>query len=144
MQAFHNVYQGVRDYYLEIPSNFLKQTVINTTTSFVIETIFSGKPSQGLVTAGLTAIATAVYALITPIFKWVGCPPQLDWPEELCRRMISIISAGCVGQAFGNDSILQRLISTALIQFLIGSDPRCSTLNSVNFISIFPDFKIIN
>ena len=141
MQVFSNVYQGAQDYYNEIPSNTLHQMAIATAWGFVLETIVSGKPSQGLVSGGLSALATAIYAAITPIFKRLGCAPQLNFGEEMCRRMISIIAAGGLARAFGNDSILQKLVALTIIEgvFILLVPEQCA-LDATHDITIYPKF----
>lgn len=145
MQVFNNVYQGAQDYYNEIPSNTFQQMAIATAWGFVLETIVSGKPSQGLVSGGMSALATAIYALITPVFKRLGAPPQLSFATEMCRRMFSVISAGCVMKAFGNDSVLQRLVALTIIEgLLVALSPSQSDLNATHDITIYPNFSVAN
>lgn len=144
MNVLNNVYQGAQNYYQEIPSNSLRELAVASAQAFCMETILSGKPLQGLVSGGLSVLATSIYALITPIFKRLGYPPVLDETQEMCRRMISIISAGCMAQAFGNNSILNKLVVLSIIEFIevIYINNAC-LLDMTHHITIYPNFKAV-
>lgn len=143
MSVFNDIAQGVKNYYHHIPSNTGKQMIIAAGAGFIMETIITGNVTQGLIVAGLSALATAIYGLVTPIFKWLNGGSKLSWPEEMCRTFTAIIGAACVARAFGNHSIFQKLPSIALVYGIaIALVPSMRCLHSTNWMVIFPKFTI--
>lgn len=140
MQVLNNAYQGMQNYYSEIPSNTLVQMAYASGAAFVIRAISTGNLSQAAAAAGLSAVATAIHGLVTPLFKTLtGGRTQLTWGEEMCRTFVAIIGAGGVAKAFGDDTILKNLTFLALLySFLTYADPARRDLNHADWIPVFP------
>lgn len=142
MQVVNSLYDGVKSYYHDIPSNTLTQMVVAAGAAFVVETIVSGNLNYGAIAAGLSATATAIHGLVTPIFKKItGGRMHLTWGEEMCRTFTAIIGAGAVAKAYGNNSIFDKLVFLSLLYgFLSYVDPHRRDLSRADWIPIFPRF----
>jgi hypothetical protein len=139
MQFVTNLYQSAQDYWKEIPANAGKQMIYNAGFGFIVETIFTGNPAKGVASAAVTALATAIYALVTPAFKNLLNTTQLEWGGEMCRTFTAIIGAGCVASAFGNNAILDKIGLLALIWGIITfANPTRGNLNQTHFLVLFP------
>src|SRR5581483_2692675 len=109
----------------------------------VIETILTGSPSKGAIAGGLSALATAIYGLVTPLFKQlVGAPRPLTWGEEMCRTFVSLISVGCIASALGNRHVFNHLPMLAMIWGMITylNPSRCN-LHSTNIVVLYPNYQ---
>lgn len=144
MQFINNMYQNAQDYYKEIPANTGKQMIYNAGFGFIVETVFTGSPARGAASAAVTALATAIYALVTPTFKYLSSTTYLDWGGEMCRTMTAIIATGCITAATtGNRVILDKIGTLAIIWgFLTLLDSDRGNLNMTNFIALFPSVSI--
>lgn len=140
MQNLNYIYQNAQDYYQEIPANTGKEALYGFGAGFIIETIFfTGNLSKGAIAGALSALATTIYGLVTPLFKELVGNRPLTWGEEMCRTFTAIIGTGCVAAACGNSSILNNLGSLAILfGVIIYIDPARCNLNSTNRIIIFP------
>lgn len=139
MQFVHNMYQGAQNYLNEVPANTGKQMIFNAGWGFIVETICTGSPGKGATAAAVTALATAIYALATPFFKYLFNSAHLDWGGEMCRTFTAIIGAGCITAAFGNRVILDKIGFLALLWGLITCiNPARGDLNRTSFLVLFP------
>lgn len=131
--------QSFQDYMKEVPSNTGQQMAYAAAAAFIIRTVTSGSPQKGVVAAALSALATAVHGLISPFFKQIIGRNQLNWGEEMCRTMGSIIITGCVAAAYGDRSIFNSLVGLSIIYgFLTFMDPARCDLRRADWIPIFP------
>jgi len=145
MQVVNNMYHSAQNYYQDIPTNTPKQMIYAAGAAFVLRTITSGSLHQAAVAAGLSALATAIHGLITPIFKSLTGKTQLTWGEEMCRTFIAIISAGAIAKAYGDNTILSNLTGLALLYgFLTYAHPQRRDLNTTDWLPIFPKFVPAN
>ena len=142
MQFVNSAYQSAQDYCKEIPSNTVTQMAYAIGAGFVIETIFTGSPQKGVIAAALSALATAIHGLVSPLFRKVIGHQQLSWGEEMCRTFFAIIGAGCIASAYGNNSILRDLFVLAVIHgFVSYIDPARRDLNRTDWIVVSPSFR---
>jgi hypothetical protein len=126
-------YDSAKEYCREMPENTARQMLSNGAASFVISTVLSRNPVVGILGGAIAITATAVYALITPLFRWfIGQRRQLTWGEEIVRTAISAISVGTICAAFGNRSILDSLFVTAVLQ--IAFTPDRTDVNRTKFL----------
>src|ERR1700724_1635887 len=80
-----------RNYYNAIPNNWWNESLKGAGIAFVIATVASGHPLPGLICAALSATATIIYALVTPLFKLaLGENRNLTWMEEMIRGGVSM------------------------------------------------------
>jgi hypothetical protein len=143
MQFVNNLYQGAQDYWKEVPANTGRQMIYNAGFGFIVETIFTGSPAKGVASAAVTALATAIYALVTPAFKELFNSTHLNWGGEMCRTFTAIIGAGCVSAAFGNRAILDKIGFLAIIWGIITyANPLRGDLNSTQFLVLFPSVNV--
>lgn len=152
MQAINNLYNSfynhcspvVQDYLDEVPRNTGEQMIYAAGAACIVEIIVEGRPSQGLIVGALSALTTAIYGLVTPLFKdLVGQNrTQLTWGEEMCRTFTAIIGAGCITAVCGNSTILKNLVGRACLYGVVNyMNPTRGNLNSTSMICIFPDFS---
>jgi hypothetical protein len=141
MQFLDNISREAQSYWKEVPKNTGNQMVMALGAAFVIETIFTGSPQKGVVAAALSALATAIHGLISPLFKRVIGQQQLTWGQEMCRTFMAIITAGCIASAYGNNSILNGLFILSVIHgFASYKDASRRNLNQADWIVVFPSY----
>jgi hypothetical protein len=143
MQFINNMYQGAQNYYQQIPADAAANMVYGFGVGFIIETIFTSSPSKGVTAGALSGVATAIYALVTPLFRQLtNGRMHLSWGEEMCRTFTAIIGAGCVAAAFGNKSILQNSFMLSIIfGLVIYLVPERGNLNHTHRIVVFPSYQ---
>lgn len=136
----NTISQVATDYWNDIPQRSLIQMFYAAGGGFFLETIFTSDIKKGAIVAALSGLATAIHALVTPLFKRLtGGRLQLTMAEEICRTFSGIIGAGLVEKAFGNDSIFKRLWIEAIIECLIITlNPARANLLNTNIITIYP------
>src|SRR5947208_935997 len=117
MQYVNTMYQGAKDYYEEIPTNTPIAMAYAFGAAFVLETIFEGDPVKGIAAGAISAIASAIHGLVTPLFKLLtGGRTQLTHGEEMCRTFVGIIGAACMETAAtGRKSIFNKLIFLSIL-----------------------------
>lgn len=127
---------GVQKYWNEIPPNTLKQMGGIFALSFVIRTIATNDFRLGLIGGCLSVTATAIYGLVTPLFKRYSKTSYLSWQGEMCRTLAAIIGAGLIGQyVFRDRSILRNIsISGIIYGILTYLDPNRRNLNQTNWV----------
>lgn len=144
MLTLDNIYQNTHNYCKEIPANTTKQMLYGFGASFILQTIFTGRPSDAAAAGILSAIATAVHGLVTPLFKnLTNNKLELSWAEETCRTLIGFIVVGYISANFGNSAILYNHRFLTLAWSLISSlQPSRRKLDSANWIIVIPNFSI--
>ena len=140
MQLVSNMYQGAQDYCQHIPKNTGKQMLIAAGVGFIVRTINSGNPVEGVVLGACSALATLIHGCISPLFRQMVSPrQQLNWGEEMCRSMIGVIAVGCLTAAFGNRTLLNSLMIDALfIGILNYMQPARCNVNSTDWLLVGP------
>lgn len=133
--------RAVRYYFSNIPKNTALAAAKAFAVAFVIETVVSGNPVVGLVTAGYSATASIIHGLVTPLFKLViGQDRLLTWHEEMLRGCISYIATGSIALALGNPAVLNVLFISAVfygLKVILRGDSWRS-LDSANWLVVFP------
>ena len=140
MQLVSNMYQSTQNYCQAIPKNTGQQMLIAASATFVMETILCGNPRQGLFVGVCSALATAIYGCVTPLFKQMVSPrTRLSWTEEMGRTFIPIIVTASIIAVFSESSTLKNLPMYAVIYALvIYNNQTRRNVNSANWVCIFP------
>lgn len=134
-----DIMMNIRSYIDQIPSNTPIQMAIAAGVGFIVETVVSGKPANGVAAAAVSALATAIHGLVSPLFRQLIGRNQLSWGEEMCRTFTGIIGAGCIAKAMGNNSVLEKLMPLAFIYgFITYADPSRRDLSRADWMPIFP------
>ncbi len=115
--AIDSIGKGCSAYIREIPDDWAVETVKGFVAGFIIGTVISSNPIAGLTCGSLSAIATAVHAAVTPLFKFLngGSDRDLSWPQELLRGCFSFIATGCVAAQFGDPVLISSVAIFAII-----------------------------
>ncbi len=115
-------------YYNQIPSNTLDSTMRSAILSFVVSISIQQNISSGLNSAILGGTTTIIYALISPIFRYVIQSERLTRNEEIMRACIAYVSTGCLALAItGNLATINNVWIYALYHFFLTPSSNDST-----------------
>ena len=88
-----------------LPTNTLNEVLKSGIYSFAITTILTGNPITGTVAAAAAMTASAVHALLTPVFRNLASnnlnPNRLEWYQETARIIISLSFASATAALCG-------------------------------------------
>ncbi len=133
MQLVSNLYQGAQNYWKEVPQSTSEQMGKAFGITFIFRTFIKNDVKLGLMGGILSLTATAIYGLVTPLFKRYTGATQLSWEGEMCRTMTALISTGCIAQALGDRSIFQNLARTGIIYAVYNFDASRQSLNNISW-----------
>jgi hypothetical protein len=142
MQYFNNVYQGVQGYWASIPENTSETIVASFITVGIIGTILTGQTSNGAIFGAVSALATAIHGLVTPLFRRIfDREKEFNWAQEATRTFTAIIGAGYIARVCGfpliptNLNAFTRTLTHGIVNVLF---PERYGANRVNGIYILP------
>ncbi len=137
-QYVDKAYQGAQNYWEQLPQDVGKQMLYSFALAGVIVTIVKNNPSDGIRNGILSAVATAIHALVTPIFKKViGERRNLSFNEEFCRTFIALVTTGYISLAFGYPEIIQGLFVLSIFNLiLIDRNPGRHNINQSAFVIV--------
>jgi len=139
------MYQSAQNYYQDIPANTSQQMFYAAGGAFVLHTVLTGNLYRGAVGAALSALATAIHGLVTPLFISVTGKTQLKWHEEMCRTFFAIIGVAAIAKACGDNAILSNLPFFALLYgFCNYADQSRRDLRSTSWILIATRYVPVN
>ena len=99
--------RNLHAYWDQVPSDMGRKMVTGFVVSAMVDIVFGAALGSSFVGAALAATATAVHALITPLFKkMVGDRQQLTWPEEMLRSGAAILGTGALATCLGQYAYL--------------------------------------
>ena len=115
--AIDSIGNGCSAYIREIPDDWAVETVKGFVVGFIVGTVITANPIAGLTCGSLSAIASAVHAAVTPLFKFLngGSDRDLSWSQELLRGCFSFVAAGCVAAACGDPIMISSVAFFAII-----------------------------
>ncbi|MBX9587528.1 MAG: hypothetical protein K2X50_09765 [Gammaproteobacteria bacterium] len=98
------------DYYNALPQDSTKKIITSFGIVFVLESLTLGNPYGGLYCGSVSATATAIYALITPLMRSLANGrAQFTAIEELFRAGVACITASMLVAAVTNPTSLRAL-----------------------------------
>ncbi|MBX9587529.1 MAG: hypothetical protein K2X50_09770 [Gammaproteobacteria bacterium] len=110
MNAINAITIPVVNYYHDIPQDTAKKVMQSFIVVFVYRTLVSGNTAAGLYSATLTATATAVYSLITPLMKtFTNGRQQFNGMEEFFRVGLALIITNSLATALTDQSTFTKL-----------------------------------
>lgn len=141
MQYLADARQIASEYWRDIPKNTGKQMLYSFVFSSVARTLVSNDIRAGIFTGAVAALATAIHALVTPLFlKVISRGLRMTWEEEMCRTSIALLGAGYLASAFGDMTVLNNLFGLAMLYGLWNYiDANRRDLDRASWFVILPD-----
>lgn len=120
MQFIDQSYRDLQAYWQQIPPNTGEQMLLSFAASCCVDVICGGDLTTGLIIGSVSALATAIHAWVTPVFKEMVNPrQQLSWGEEMLRTSASIIVTSSLMASIGYSALLQHFFEVCVVYGLL-------------------------
>lgn len=121
MQILNNVYQNVSNYWEKTPSNTVREMTISFVSNTVVASYLSTDLKTGIIAGTLSALATLIYGLVTPIFREANHNNTLTWNQEMARTGITFLATLGIASIVGQRSFFDttHLVSMTIFYGLL-------------------------
>lgn len=110
MDSHRSVHYNSGSYSQQIPINAGKAMVKSFAVSAVVQVLITGDPRIALLRGTTAIVASAIYSLITPIFKQYCVRHHLSFGQEFFKKTIAIIGAGALASSYFGDIFVMRTL----------------------------------
>lgn len=106
-------------YWNNIPIGSGKKIALGFTIGVLKGALLTGNAEGALACGVAIAVATSIYALVTPIFKDFLNRTELTIPEALLRKGISMLAGWAVGTLVGYHPSFHKIVIISIMGLLI-------------------------
>jgi hypothetical protein len=138
MSVINDVCARTENYFNALPANTAKQMMRSFIGAGVLYTVLNNNLQIGFAAGAISATASAVHSLLTPLFNHLNEGRDLSWAGEMARTFTAVVVTNFLIESYGFQIRSQTLWLNALIYSFLNRDTQRRDLNSANWIVIFP------